>query len=100
MYIRGSPADIQTPAHWSLIDHGMTSPQRVLSPSNILPPKSKVYYSMHFSFCEYCVNLKLPNVNCKSTGVSVLPVNRCDGKLEERNVIIYVKLYVIISIYS
>jgi hypothetical protein len=36
MYIQGSPAEIQTPAHWNLIGHSMTAPPPVLSPSSIL----------------------------------------------------------------
>ena len=39
-HIQGSPAEIQTPTHWSLIGRSITAPLPVLSPSSILPPLS------------------------------------------------------------
>ena len=38
VYTQGSPADIQTPAHWNLIGRSMNAPPPVLSPTSILPP--------------------------------------------------------------
>jgi len=42
MYTQDSPAEIQTPKQWNLIDRSMTAPPRVLSPSSrpILPSTS------------------------------------------------------------
>jgi hypothetical protein len=35
MYMQGSPAEIQIPAHWNLIGHNMIAPPLALSPSSI-----------------------------------------------------------------
>jgi hypothetical protein len=40
MYLHGSPAEIQTPAHWNLISCSTTAPPPVVSPSSILRPPS------------------------------------------------------------
>jgi hypothetical protein len=40
VYTQGSPAEIQTPSHWNVIDRSMTALQPVLSPSSILLPPS------------------------------------------------------------
>ena len=39
-YTQGTLTEIQTPAHGNLIDHSVTAPPPVLSPSSILPPTS------------------------------------------------------------
>jgi hypothetical protein len=40
VYIKGSPAEIQTPTHWNLTGRSITAPPPVLSPSRILRPSS------------------------------------------------------------
>lgn len=39
-YIHGSLVEIQTPTYWNPIDHSMTDPPPMLSPSSILPQSS------------------------------------------------------------
>ena len=52
MYIHVSPAENQTPTHWSLTHHSITAPPPMLLPSSILlPPLS--YWGASVLICFY-----------------------------------------------
>ena len=80
IYTQGSKIEIQTQAHWNLIDRSMSALPYVLSPSSILPPPSShrvlICARKHFArftnvtfsvlfFFKNCVSLKLRNLKVR-----------------------------------
>jgi hypothetical protein len=85
MYIHVSPAENQTPTHWSLTYHSITAPPSMLLPSSILLPT--------LSYCAFiptreksgffffdCVSLKLRKLGSIGTYVFI---HKQQNKLSE-----------------
>jgi hypothetical protein len=86
VYIKQSPAEIQTPTHWNLIRPRMTTPPPVVTPSSDFLPPSTDWLFIHtmknlaqiwkgyFYVLNFFKKLRVSNYitwNCVSNGVSV-----------------------------